>query len=118
MHRLVCELDGMGAVVLGADTRATGGPVIMDKRCAKIHAIADNIVCCGAGTSADAAQLCRYVRAELQRQRLLFSRGAYSTSRYAAPQSSIDTECCSAYRQRRVYSLVQFSRRIQHLRPR
>ncbi|CAG11682.1 unnamed protein product [Tetraodon nigroviridis] len=40
-------------VVLGADTRATSGEVVADKMCAKIHHIAPNIYCCGAGTAAD-----------------------------------------------------------------
>lgn len=42
-----------GGVVLGADTRATAGPVVFEKNCQKIHYIADNIMCCGAGTAAD-----------------------------------------------------------------
>ena len=41
-----------GGVVLGADTRATEGDTVADKNCEKIHFIADNIWCCGAGTSA------------------------------------------------------------------
>lgn len=40
-------------VVLGADTRATSSEVVADKTCAKIHHIAPNIYCCGAGTAAD-----------------------------------------------------------------
>ncbi|KAH8105468.1 20S proteasome subunit [Cristinia sonorae] len=40
-------------IVLGADTRATEGPIVADKNCEKIHYIADNIRCCGAGTAAD-----------------------------------------------------------------
>ena len=40
-------------VVLGADTRATNDTVVADKNCEKIHYIADNIYCCGAGTAAD-----------------------------------------------------------------
>lgn len=40
-------------VVLGADTRSTGGSIVMDKNCEKIHYIAPNIYCCGAGTAAD-----------------------------------------------------------------
>ncbi len=40
-------------VVLGADTRATEGPIVCDKNCIKIHKISQNIYCCGAGTSAD-----------------------------------------------------------------
>ena len=39
-------------VVLGADTRATSNTVV-DKNCEKIHYIAPNIYCCGAGTAAD-----------------------------------------------------------------
>lgn len=40
-------------VILGADTRATEGSVVADKNCAKIHYMAKNIYCCGAGTAAD-----------------------------------------------------------------
>eukprot|EP00727_Mastigamoeba_balamuthi_P001274 m51a1_g11143 putative proteasome subunit beta type 7 (295) ;mRNA; r:205599-206703 len=42
-----------GCVVLGADTRATEGPLVADKNCKKLHYIAPNIWCAGAGTSAD-----------------------------------------------------------------
>ena len=38
---------------MGADTRATEGPIVADKNCVKIHYIAPNIYCCGAGTAAD-----------------------------------------------------------------
>ena len=48
-----CDLARQGGVVLGADTRATEGDTVADKNCEKIHYIADNIWCCGAGTSAD-----------------------------------------------------------------
>jgi len=40
-------------VVLGADTRATSGPIVEDKNCEKIDYMAPNIYCCGAGTAAD-----------------------------------------------------------------
>ncbi|KAL2919992.1 proteasome core particle subunit beta 2 [Polyrhizophydium stewartii] len=40
-------------VVLGADTRATAGPIVADKNCEKIHYLAPNMYCCGAGTAAD-----------------------------------------------------------------
>jgi len=40
-------------IVLGADTRSTQGPTVADKNCEKIHYIAKNIYCCGAGTAAD-----------------------------------------------------------------
>ncbi|KAG5843046.1 hypothetical protein ANANG_G00184340 [Anguilla anguilla] len=41
-------------VILGADTRATDDMVVADKNCMKIHYIAPNIYCCGAGVAADA----------------------------------------------------------------
>lgn len=39
--------------MLGADTRSTAGSTVADKNCEKIHYIAPNIYCCGAGTAAD-----------------------------------------------------------------
>jgi len=52
----VCCRDG---VVLGADTRSTGGPLVMDKNKHKIHQVAGSIFCCAAGTSADCDQVTR-----------------------------------------------------------
>ena len=52
--------------VLGADTRATAGRMVADKECQKIHCLARNLWCCGAGTSADLDQItrqCRYTLA-------------------------------------------------------
>jgi len=46
----MCKQDG---VALAADTRATGGSIVGDKNCEKIHNLAPNIFCCGAGTAAD-----------------------------------------------------------------
>ena len=40
-------------IALAADTRATGGSIVGDKNCEKIHPLAPNIFCCGAGTAAD-----------------------------------------------------------------
>ncbi len=57
--------------MLGADTRATEGPIVADKNCEKIHYIAPNIYCCGAGTSADTENttgiLSLYRKTHLQR---------------------------------------------------
>lgn len=53
----ICCVDG---VVLGADTRATGGVVVVDKTTHKIHRIDEQIFCCAAGTSADCTQLTRH----------------------------------------------------------
>lgn len=46
-------LKDLNVVILGADTRATAGDIIADKVADKLHPIADNIQCAGAGTSAD-----------------------------------------------------------------
>jgi hypothetical protein len=46
-------LPSQDGVVLGADTRSTSGSTVADKNCEKIHYIAGNIYCCGAGTAAD-----------------------------------------------------------------
>ena len=44
-------------IVLGADTRATSDTIVAQKNCEKIHYIAPNIYCCGAGTAADTEQV-------------------------------------------------------------
>ena len=55
-----------GGVVLGADTRATEGDTVADKNCEKIHYIADNIWCCGAGTSADTEATTALISSQLE----------------------------------------------------
>jgi 20S proteasome subunit beta 2 len=55
-----------GGIVLGADTRATGGSEVAEKNCEKIHVLADNIYCCGAGTAADTEKTTDLVRANLE----------------------------------------------------
>lgn len=57
-------------VVLGADTRSTGGPLVVDKEKLKIHTIASRIFCCAAGTSADCDQISRRARYQLAMLRL------------------------------------------------
>lgn len=57
-------------VVLGADTRATNGTEVADKNCQKIHYIAPNIYCCGAGTAADTERTTEMISAQLQLMRL------------------------------------------------
>jgi len=61
-------------VVLGADTRATEGPIVADKNCEKIHYIAPNIYCCGAGTSADTENTTAMVSSQLELHRLATGR--------------------------------------------
>eukprot|EP01041_Mallomonas_annulata_P007647 gene7647-15655_t len=57
-------------IVLGADTRATGGSEVMDKNCEKIHYIAPNIYCCGAGTAADTEKTTELIASNLELLRL------------------------------------------------
>ncbi|GAB1609048.1 proteasome subunit beta type-7-like [Argonauta hians] len=57
-------------VVLGADTRATEDTVVADKNCAKIHYMADNIYCCGAGTAADTEMTTQMISSQLELHRL------------------------------------------------
>jgi len=57
-------------VVLGADTRATEGNTIADKNCSKIHYMAPNIYCCGAGTAADTEYTTAIISANIELHRL------------------------------------------------
>ena len=57
-------------VVLGADTRATAGPIVADKNCEKIHYLAPNIFVCGAGTSADCENVTEMMGSNLTLHRL------------------------------------------------
>ena len=61
-------------IVLGADTRATAGNIIADKNCAKIHYMAPNIYCCGAGTAADTEAVTDMVSSQLNLHRLATGR--------------------------------------------
>lgn len=63
-------------VVLGADTRATGGSEVVDKNCEKIHYLAPNIYCCGAGTAADTEKTTELMASKLELLR--FSTGTPS----------------------------------------
>lgn len=56
-------------VILGADTRATEGPIVADKNCEKIHYMAPNIYCCGAGTAADTEAVTDMISSQLQLHR-------------------------------------------------
>lgn len=49
----ICGVIFKDGVIVAADTRATGGNIVADKNCAKIHNLAPNIWCSGAGTAAD-----------------------------------------------------------------
>lgn len=66
----ICGLIYKDGVVLGADTRATEGPIVADKKCEKIHHISSKIWCCGAGTSADTENITGLIASQLELMRL------------------------------------------------
>lgn len=66
----ICGLIYKDGVVLGADTRATEGNTVADKNCSKIHYIAPNIYCCGAGTAADTEYTTFIISANIELHRL------------------------------------------------
>lgn len=66
----ICGLVFKDGVVLGADTRATSGSIIAVKECKKIHYIAKNIYCCGAGTAADTCYVTRMISSDMELHRL------------------------------------------------
>ncbi|KAJ2953783.1 hypothetical protein O0L34_g1410 [Tuta absoluta] len=57
-------------VILGADTRATEDKLVSDKNCTKIHYLAPNMYCCGAGTAADTEMSSQTVSSQLELLRL------------------------------------------------
>ncbi|BFG02947.1 proteasome subunit beta type-7 [Drosophila madeirensis] len=57
-------------VILGADTRATEGPIVSDKNCSKIHHLQQHIYCCGAGTAADTEMMTMLTSSELDLHQL------------------------------------------------
>mmetsp|Transcript_22060 Transcript_22060/g.54577 ORF Transcript_22060/g.54577 Transcript_22060/m.54577 type:complete len:302 (-) Transcript_22060:970-1875(-) len=66
----ICGVVYDGGVVLGADTRATSGSTVFEKDCMKIHYIAPNIMCCGAGTAADTEMTTMNIASQLELHRL------------------------------------------------
>lgn len=63
-----------GGVVLGADTRATNDTEVAERNCEKIHYIAPNIYCCGAGTAADTENTTALISRQLEMLRMDTSR--------------------------------------------
>ncbi|OAF65335.1 hypothetical protein A3Q56_06907, partial [Intoshia linei] len=66
-----------GGIILGADTRATNGPIVADKNCEKIHYISDYIYCCGAGTAADAEMTTELISSKMQLMQLTWKKKPY-----------------------------------------
>ena len=57
-------------VILGADTRATSDTIVSEKCCDKIHYMAPNMYCCGAGAAADCNYVTRMVSSQLELHQL------------------------------------------------
>ncbi|XP_014204084.1 proteasome subunit beta type-7 [Copidosoma floridanum] len=57
-------------VILGADTRATENTIVADKKSQKIHYLAKNMYCCGAGTAADTDNTTELISSQLELHRL------------------------------------------------
>ncbi|KAI6208745.1 Proteasome subunit beta [Aphelenchoides besseyi] len=57
-------------VVMGADSRSTGGNVVQDKFCKKVAKLTDSIYSCGAGTAADIHQVSKMLSANLRLKEL------------------------------------------------
>lgn len=66
----ICGIVFKDGVVLGADTRATAGSIVAEKNCQKIHYLAKNMYCCGAGTAADTDYVTRMVASDIELHRL------------------------------------------------
>jgi 20S proteasome subunit beta 2 len=67
-------------VILGADTRSTNDTTVADKNCDKIHYIAPNIYCCGAGTAADTEKTTELISSQMELLRLNTSSSSSSSS--------------------------------------
>lgn len=71
----ICCKDG---VVLGADSRATGGDIVRDKSKLKIHELSPALYCCVAGSVADCEQITRDSKRLLEGARIESWLGAES----------------------------------------
>jgi len=70
----ICGIVFKDGVMLGADTRATEGPIVADTNCAKIHRLAANIYACGAGTAADCDHVTGMIESQIELHRLATGR--------------------------------------------
>merc|ERR1719343_538937 len=66
----ICGVQLKDCVVLAADTRATEGPMVADKNCEKLHYIANNIYCAGAGTAADLEHTTQLMESQIELLRM------------------------------------------------
>jgi len=70
----ICGVVCADCVVLAADTRATEGPIVADKNCEKLHFIASNIYCAGAGTAADLEHTTQLMESQMELLRMAMNR--------------------------------------------
>jgi len=70
----ICGVVCKDCVVLAADTRATEGPIVADKNCEKLHYIANNIYCAGAGTAADLEHTTQLMESQMELLRMATNR--------------------------------------------
>eukprot|EP00090_Calanus_glacialis_P001388 TRINITY_DN1098_c0_g1_i1.p1 TRINITY_DN1098_c0_g1~~TRINITY_DN1098_c0_g1_i1.p1 ORF type:complete len:288 (+),score=87.89 TRINITY_DN1098_c0_g1_i1:46-909(+) len=66
----ICAIIFKDGVILGADTRSTGGDIVANKNCEKLHYMAPNIYCAGAGTAADCDKTTATISSQLELHRL------------------------------------------------
>lgn len=66
----ICAVLWKDGVILGADTRSTGGDIVANKNCEKLHYMAPNIYCAGAGTAADCDKTTANISSQLELHRL------------------------------------------------
>ena len=66
----ICAVVFKDGVVLAADTRSTGGDIVANKNCEKLHYMAPNIYCAGAGTAADCDKTTGTISSQLELLRL------------------------------------------------
>lgn len=53
-------------IILASDTRATSGPIVVDKNIHKLHTITHNIYACGAGVAADTDRVALHASKKLK----------------------------------------------------
>lgn len=66
----ICAMTFKDGVILGADTRSTGGDIVANKNCEKLHFMAPNMYCAGAGTAADCDKTTASISSQLELHRL------------------------------------------------
>ena len=69
----ICAVVFKDGVVLGADTRSTGGDMVADKNCEKLHYVAPNMYCAGAGTAADCDKTTKNISSQVIKWRFIVS---------------------------------------------